>query len=258
MWIIVIFVFKICIEANGCLFIQSFLDDVLQIRESAATDKQNITCIYRYKRHHRIFAVCSYRDFHFTSLKKFQHSLLHSLTTDISLIGILFLRDLIDLINENNAMFCTLHIIVCRRQQLGNNTLYIITDISGFCKRRCISDSKRYIKKFRECLYKIGLTASGRSDHQHVGLLDFDLIHSVRRHTLIMIVNSHRHYFLSLVLTDHILVKSFFDFMWSRNVLKIQNRLLLFLFLPGLLRLLNRILETAQIDHAYIRHIQKI
>ena len=57
---------------------------------------------------------------------------------------------------------------------------------------------------------------------------------------------------------SELLVKSFFDFMWSRNVLKIQNRLLLFLFLPGLLRLLNRILETAQIDHAYIRHIQKI
>ena len=73
-----------------------------------------------------------------------------------------------------------------------------------------------------------------------------------------MVINSNRHNFLRLLLADHILVKSLFDLMRCRNILQIQNRLLFFLFLLRFLRLLHRILETAQIDHAYIGHVQQI
>ena len=258
MRIIIIFILQVCIKTDRCLLVQPFFNDILQIRKSTATDKQNITCINSYKRYHCVFAVCTYRNFHLTSLKKLQHSLLHCLTTDISLVGVLLLGNLVNLINENNTMLGTLHIIICRCQKFGNNALYIIANITGFCKRSGICNCKRHIQKFRQGFNQIGFTASGWSDHQHIRFLNFNLIHCICRHTFIVIVNRYRHYFLGFLLTDHILVKGFFDLMGSRNIFQIQNRFFLFLFLFFFLWLLHRILEAAQIDHTHIRHIQQV
>ena len=134
MGIIVILVLQVCIETDRSLFIQSLLNDILQIRESTSADKQNILRIHCSKRHHGVLAVRTYRNFHFTAFEKLQHSLLYSLTADISLIGVLFLRNLINLIDENNTMFRPLHIIIRCCQKLGHNTLDIIADITGFCQ----------------------------------------------------------------------------------------------------------------------------
>ena len=141
-------------------------------------------------------------------------------------------------------MLRTLYIIICGCQQLGNHTLNIITDISCFRQRSRICDRKRHIQKLRQSLDQISLSTTSRPDHQHIGFLNLDLIHGIRCHTFIMIINSNRHHLLRSLLTDHILIQCLLDLMRRRNILQIQNRLLFLLFLLRLLRLLNRILKT--------------
>jgi hypothetical protein len=68
--IIIVFILKLCIIADRGLFIQPLLNNLLQVRKSAATDKQNISRIYRCQRHHRIFAVRTDRHLYLCALQK--------------------------------------------------------------------------------------------------------------------------------------------------------------------------------------------
>ena len=258
MRIIIVFILQISIKSDRCLLVQSLLDDILKIREGSSADKQNISCIDCHHRYHSILAGCTYRNLNFASLQKFQKSLLNSLSTYISLVGVLLLGDLVNLVDEDDSVFCFLHIIVSCRKKLGNNTLNIITDISCLCKGCRVCDGKRHLKKFCKHFYKICFTAASRSDHQHIGFLDFNIVHGICCHSLIMIIYCYRHYFLGIFLTDHIFIQCGLDLVRCRNVLKIDHRLRRLRFLLDLLRLISRILKAAQIDHAYIRHIKKI
>ena len=109
-----IFVLQFRIESHGSLLLETFPDDILKIRECSSADEKNILCIHSGQRYHGIFTVGPHRHFHLTALKKFQHSLLNGLAAHIPLIGISFLRDLVDLINKDNPLFGALHIIVGR------------------------------------------------------------------------------------------------------------------------------------------------
>ena len=126
----VILVFQVSKETDGCLLIQTLLDNILQIRKSSAADKENILGIHSGQRHHGILAVGSHRNLHLTALQQLQHSLLYGLTAYVSLVRVLFLCDFVNLINKNDSVLCTLHIIACRCQKLADNTLNIIADIS--------------------------------------------------------------------------------------------------------------------------------
>ena len=189
MRIIVILVLQISIKSDGRLFVQTLLNNVFQIRESSSADKQNVSCIHSCQRNHCILAVCPYRHFHFTAFQKLQHSLLNRLAAYISLIGVFLFGDLVDFINKNNAMLCFFHIVICSCKKLGYHTFNIIANVACLCKGGSVCNSKRYIQKSCKCFYKISLTASCRSDHQHVGFFNFNFIHGVCCHTLIMIIN---------------------------------------------------------------------
>ena len=94
-------------------------------------------------------------------------------------------------VNENNTVLCTFHIVVCCCQKLRYHALNIISNIASLCQRCRICDRKRHIQKFGKCFYQIGLTASGWSDHQHIGFLNFYFIHSICCYTFIMIINGY-------------------------------------------------------------------
>ena len=155
-------------------------------------------------------------------------------------------------------MLCLLHIIVCCSQKLGHYALNIISDIASFCKGSSISDCQRHIQKPCQSLHKICLSASGRSDHQHVGLLNLDLIHSVCGNSLVMVVNCYRHYFFGTLLTDYIFIQAGLDLVRGRDLLQINCWLGPFFFLFYLMSSGDRILKASKIDHTYIWHIQKI
>ena len=155
-------------------------------------------------------------------------------------------------------MLCFLHIIICCCKKLGYHALDIITNISCLCKRGGICNSQRHLKEFGKHFYQISLTTSCRSDHQHIGFLDLNIIHGVRSNSLIMIIYTYGHYFLGIFLSDHIFIQRCLDLMRCRDIFKIDHRPRGFRFLLDLLRLISRILKTAKIDHAHIWHVKKI
>ena len=179
MRISIVFILQICIKSNGCLLIQPFLDDLVQIWKCTAAYKQDIPGIYSHHRHHGILAVGSYRHLYLAAFQQLQKSLLDSLSAYIPLVCVLFLCDLVYLIYKNNTMLCPFYVIVCCCQKLGYNALNIVSDISCLCQRCSVCNSKRYVQKSGQCLYKIRLTTAGRPDHQHVGLLDLHIIFHV-------------------------------------------------------------------------------
>ena len=156
-------------------------------------------------------------------------------------------------------MLCPFHIIVSSRQKFGNNTLDIITNISGFRKRSGIRNSKGHIQQFRKCLYQISFTTSGRSDHQHIRLCNLHTIFTVvgRKNSLIMIIHSDRYYFFGMFLTNHIFIQAGFNLMWRRNILhrKTFFRFLCFLFLFHSLLPGNLVWQRGKINHTDVRHI---
>ena len=68
-------------------------------------------------------------------------------------------------------------------------------------------------------LTEAGYIGTSWSDHQHIGLINLDFIHSICNYTFLMVIYCHRHDFFCIVLSNHILVKLRFDLMRSRNIL---------------------------------------
>jgi len=66
-------------------------------------------------------------------------------SADITLIGVAFLCDFVDLINKDNTVFRALNIIVRCCKQFADNPLDVITDIPCLCQGRRICDGKRHI-----------------------------------------------------------------------------------------------------------------
>ena len=170
--VFIIFILQICLESNGRLLIQAFFDDLRQFRECPAADKENILRIHRSERNHGILAVGAHRHLYFTAFQKLQHPLLHRFTADVSLIRILLLGYLINLIDKDYPVLCTLHIIICGCQQLGYDTLDVIPDIPCFCQRCGVCDREGHIQKLGKCLHQICLAGACRPYHEHVGFLD--------------------------------------------------------------------------------------
>ena len=72
-----------------------------------------------------------------------------------------------------------------------------------------------------------------------------------------MVVNSHRHNLFRVILSDYIVIQTFFDLMRCRDLADIQNRLL-FLFLFWFFLLYFLLVAKWQIGHVYkldIRHL---
>ena len=157
-------------------------------------------------------------------------------------------------------MFRFFYIIIRGGQKFRHHAFDIVADISRLGQRRCVRDRQRNIQKPGKGPDKICLAASCGPYHQHIGLLDLNLVHGICGNALIVIVYCHRHDFLGVFLAYHIFVQRRLDLMGSRYLLQIQRRLfLLRLFLlwrlPGLCHL---VLKASQIDHAHAGHIEQI
>ena len=66
--ILIILVFRIGAEADGRRIGETFLDNILKIREGAAADKEDIVCVDHLHRGHGVLLSCSDRDLHIRTL----------------------------------------------------------------------------------------------------------------------------------------------------------------------------------------------
>ena len=201
----------LCIESDW-FSIDSCLNDLINSFKSTTTDKQDVRCInldqflmwmlssaLRWNRRN-----CSFDDF--------QKCLLNTFSGNISCDGWIFWFscDLINLINVNDSVFCTLDVSVCCLNHLKENIFNVLSYISGLCQCCSICDCKWNIQDFRKCLCQKCLTTSCWSKHQDITLLKFYSKILFCQNSLIMIVNCNRKNFLRLILSNHIFVQKSF------------------------------------------------
>ena len=113
------FLRNLCIKAD-CLSVQSCLHNLFQTVKGTATDKQNIGGINTDKLLMGMLSASLRRNTCHSTLHNFQKCLLYTLTGYISGNGHIFtlLGNFINFIDVNNAVLGTLHIIICRLNQL--------------------------------------------------------------------------------------------------------------------------------------------
>ena len=191
-----------------------------------------MTCINGGQGNHGIFTGRPHRHLHLGALQQLKQRLLHRFPADVPCIRILLFGNLINFIDIYDAAFGQLHIVVRVGQQLRDHTLHVIANITSLCQRSGIRDGQRDLQQFRHCLHHKCLAAPRRSQHQHIGFLNLNLIFPLlRQYPLIVVVYPHRENLLGPLLSDYILVQVALDHMRCRKVIDIQGRLWLFLLL---------------------------
>ena len=105
-----------------------------------------------------------------------------------------------------------LDIVVALLQQLLDDVLHVLADITGLSKGGGIGDGEWYIQQARQGFSQQGLARAGRPDQQDIALRDLDFTDlAFVLNALVVVVDGHRQDFLGAWLADHILVEDFAD-----------------------------------------------
>ncbi len=208
-------------------------DDPLEPGKRAAADEQDVGGIDLQKLLLRVLAPAlrGYRgDGAFHDLQK---RLLHPLAGDVAgdrrVVG--FARDLVDLVDINDAALCPLDIVVGRLQQLEDDVLDILADIAGFGQGRRVGHRERNVDDAGERLRQQRLAGSGWPDQQNVRLGELDIVvfRAVGK-TLVVVVDGDRQHAFGVALADDIIVENPADVARPRHpVARLDQRRLVLL-----------------------------
>jgi hypothetical protein len=185
-------------------------DDLVEAGKCATADEQDVGRVDLQEFLLRMLAAALRRNGGNRAFHDLQKRLLDALARHVA--GdrrvVRLARDLVDLVDVDDAALGAFDIVVGRLQQLEDDVLDILADITGFGQRRGIGHGEGHIDDARQRLRQQRLAATGRADQQDVGLGKFDVVVLGRVvEALVMVVNRHREDALGLVLADHILVK---------------------------------------------------
>src|SRR5690554_3265020 len=149
------------------------------------------------------------------ALDQFQQRLLHTLARNIT--GnrrvIRLARDLVDLIDIDDAPLGLLHIVIALQQQLLNDVLDIFTHVARLCQSRGIGNGERHVKQACHGFGQQGLTATGRTDQQNIGLAQLDfVVLATGTETFVVIVDCYRKHRFGTILANHIVIESAANF----------------------------------------------
>src|SRR5437667_3924 len=85
-------------------------------------------------------------------------------------------RDLVDLVDIDDAALRLLDIVVALLQQFLDDVLYVLADVTRLGKRRCIRDHEWDIEQARQRLRQQRLAGAGGPDQQDVALGELDIV----------------------------------------------------------------------------------
>ena len=107
------------------------------------------------------------------------HALARHVTRDRRVVGLA--RDLVDLVDVDDAGLRLLDVVVALLQQLLDDVLDVLTDVARFGQRGGIGDGERDVEQARERLGEQRLAAARGADQQDVALGDLDVVLAARR-----------------------------------------------------------------------------
>ena len=172
------------------------------------------------------------------ALEDLEQRLLHALTGDVArdrrVLGLA--RDLVDLVDVDDAGLGLLDVVVGRLDQLEQDVLDVFADVAGFGERGGVGDRERHLQQARERLREQRLAAAGGADEQDVRLLQLDVgvAVAVRLHALVVVVDRDGEDLLRLLLADHVVVEVLVDLTRLRELVELHLGALRELFLDDL------------------------
>ena len=167
-----------------------------------------------------MFAPTLRRDGGGGAFHQLQQGLLHAFARNIACDrGILGLaRDLVDLVDIDDAALRLFDIIVAGLQQFEDDVLHILAYIARLGQRGGVRHGEGHVERLRQRLGEQRLTAAGGANEQDVRLGQFHIrvLRGVVQ-TLIVVVHRNGEHALGARLTDDIIVKHAADFLRGGN-----------------------------------------
>src|SRR5690606_31324417 len=201
-------------EADAAGLGAALLDDLVQAGEGAADDEQDVAGVHLQEFLLRVLAPALRRDRGDGALDQLQQRLLHALARDVAgdgrVLGLA--RDLVDLVDVDDALLRLLDVVVALLQQLLDDVLDVLADVAGLGEGRRVGHGERHVQQAREGLGQQRLARAGGPDQQDVGLGQLDVVVLLLAlDPLVVVVHRHRERLLGPRLADHVLVQDLED-----------------------------------------------
>ena len=186
-----------------------------------------------------MFTAAGGRNASHRALENLKQRLLNALARDIAGDGeVLGLAgDLVDLVHVDNAHLSALNVTIGSIDELKQDVLHVLAHIAGLGERGGIGDGKRHLEDARERLGQQGLTGTGGTEQQNIGLGELHLVYVIVKlgaharglvkgghrgtaldHATVVVVHGNRHGALSIFLAHNIGRKLVIDLVRRRHV----------------------------------------
>ncbi len=158
--------------------LRAVADDLLEAVEGAAADEQDVGRVDLHELLVRVLAAALRRHVGDRALDHLQQRLLHALARHVAgdrrVVGLA--RDLVDLVDVDDAALRLLDIVVAVLQQLQDDVLDVLADVAGLGQRGGVGDRERHVQHARQRLGEQRLAGAGGPDQQDVALGELDLV----------------------------------------------------------------------------------
>ena len=211
-----IFVFMLGAEADQ-LLADAVLDDVLEAGERAAADEQDVRRVDLQELLLRVLAAALGRHARGRALDDLEQRLLHAFARDVARDRrvVALARDLVDLVDVDDAALRALDVVVGVLQQRDDDVLDVLADVAGLGEVGRVGDRERHVEDARERLREQRLAGAGRPEQQDVRLLQLDVLVGLAGllviDALVVVVHGDREDLLRALLADHVLVEDLLD-----------------------------------------------
>src|SRR5690606_3457345 len=180
----------------------------------AAHDEQDVAGVDLQELLLRVLAAALRRDAGDGALDELQQRLLHALARHVA--GdrrvLALARDLVDLVDVDDALLRLLDVVVALLQQLLDDVLDVLADVPGLGQRGRVGHGERDVEHAGQGLGQQGLAGTGGAHQQAVGLGQLDVVVLLPAlDALVVVVHRHRQRLLRPLLADHVLVEDLED-----------------------------------------------
>ena len=189
-------------------------DDVIEADESAAADEEDVGGVDLQELLLRMLAAALRRHGGDRPFDDLEQRLLHALARNVARDRrvVALARDLVDLVDVDDAALRLLDVVVGVLQQREDDVLDVLADVARLGEAGGVGDGERHLEEARERLRQQRLARAGRADQQDVRLLQLDVAgDELRIDALVVIVDRDGEDLLRALLADHVLVEDSLD-----------------------------------------------
>jgi hypothetical protein len=160
------------------LLADAALDHLLEADEGAAADEEDVGRVDLQELLLRVLAAALRRHVGDGALDDLEQRLLHALARDVARDGgvVALARDLVDLVDVDDAALRALDVVVGVLEQLDDDVLDVLADVAGLGERRRVGDGEGHVEHARERLGEERLAGARGADEEDVRLLELDVV----------------------------------------------------------------------------------